>query len=118
MSTNFLYLCGLFAGISPFLAIAVILLLYLLRRTAWKIRQGRGDKHLGFCPSASALGMALLFMQVFVRPSLQTVLEQKQEEDVVEDDQGGDPESRENHLNRQLKRIRRGERVDGLILRL
>ena len=117
MDANSLYLCALIAGASPFLAIAVILFHYRVRRTAWKIKKRRGSKRGGFCPSAAALGMALLFMQVFIRPSLQHVLQQKQEEDVDEDDQG-DPEGGEKGLNRQLKRIRRGEPVDDLILRL
>lgn len=119
MRGDFLYLCCLLVGASPFLAIAAILLHYFLRRMVWKIRRRRGDKCLGFCPSAAALGMALLFMQVFIRPTLQHVLEEKQEEqeDVDEDDQG-DPESRKKHLNRQLQRIRRGEPISDLILRL
>jgi hypothetical protein len=119
MRGNFLYLCCLLAGAAPFLAVAVILLHYFLRRMVWKVRRQRGDKRLGFCPSSAALGMALLFMQVFIRPTLQHVLQEKQEEqeDADEDDQG-DPESRKKHFNRQLKRIRRGEPVDDLILRL
>jgi hypothetical protein len=60
--------------------------------------------------------MMLLFMQVFARPSLQHVLEEKQEEDKDEDDQG-DPETPEKRLNRQLKEIRRGDPVKTLVLR-
>jgi hypothetical protein len=117
VSANFLYLCSLLAGASPFLAIALILLHYFLRRIAWKTRQRRGDKHLGFCPSSAALGIALLFTQVFIRPNLGYFIEQKQKEDADEDDQS-DPEGREKHLNRQLRRIRRGEPVNDLSLRL
>jgi hypothetical protein len=61
--------------------------------------------------------MILLFAQMFYRPTVSYVLEARQDEDADEDDQG-DPESREKHLNRQLKRIRRGEQVDDLVLRL
>jgi hypothetical protein len=45
------------------------------------------------------------------------VLEAKQDEDAEEDDKG-DPESLTKQLDRQLKRIRRGEPIDRLVLRL
>jgi len=117
MSSHALYFCCLFAAALPFWAIGVLLCQFFLSRAVWKCKQGLGKKHLGFCPSASALGMALLFMQVFIRPSLQQVLEEKQEEDADDDDQG-EPESPEKLLSRQLRRIRRGEQVGDLSLRL
>ncbi len=117
MNTNLFYLCGYLAFALPFLAIAAIFIHFLLRRAKWKFNKRRGKKNPGFCPSSSALGMILLFMQVFVRPSLQYVLEEKQDEDADEDDQG-DPEGKEKHLNRQLKRIRRGKPAQTLVLRL
>lgn len=101
----------------PYVAIVVVLIHFLLRRAKWKINRRCGKRDAGFCPSSAALGMMLLFMQVFVRPTLQYVLEQKQEEDVEEDDEG-DPEGTMKQLNRQLKRIRRGEPVGDLVLRL
>ncbi len=61
--------------------------------------------------------MAFLFLQVFCRPSIANVVEVKQEEDADEDDEG-DPGSVTKQLNRQLKRIRRGEPVERLVLRL
>ena len=116
MSANLFYLCSIAASL-PYLAIAVVFAYFLLRRAKWKIDERRGRKNLGFCPSVAAMGMMLLFMQVFVRPTLQFVLEEKQDEDLGEDDQG-DPESITKQLNRQLKRIRRGEQVGDLVLRL
>jgi hypothetical protein len=116
MSANLFYLCSIAASL-PYLAIAVMFVHFLLRRAKWKIDKRCGKKNLGFCPSAAAMGMMLLFMQVFVRPTLQYVLEEKQDEDVEEDDQG-DPESIAKQLSRQLKRIRRGEQVGDLVLRL
>jgi hypothetical protein len=110
------YFCLLAAGL-PFYAIPAILVHYFVRRGAWKRKRRRGEKRLGFCPSSTALGGALLFLQIFIRPSLQHVLAEVQEEDLDEDDEG-DPESPEKHLNRQLKRIRRGEEIDDLVLRL
>ena len=116
MSVNLFYL-GSIAASLPYLAIAAIFIHYCLRRAAWKRRKRRGEKNPGFCPSTTALGMMLLFMQVFVRPSLQHVLEERQEQDADEDDQG-DPEGVTKQLNRQLKKIRRGEQVGDLVLRL
>ena len=106
-----------FAIGAPFLSIGAILVYYQLRRAAWRRNKRRGKKNLGFCPSSSALGMALLFIQVFYRPSIDNVIEVKQNEDVDEDDDG-DPESPIKQLNRQYKRIRRGEPLDRLVLRL
>ena len=117
MNTNVLYLFCMIAASLPFAAIPVLLIHYCLRRAAWKRKQRRGQKSLGFCPSSSALGVALLFMQVFIRPSLQHVIEERQQEDVDEDAQG-DPESPLKHLKRQLRKIRRGEMVGDLVLRL
>ncbi len=56
-------------------------------------------------------------LQVFTRPTLEYVLEEKYDEDADEDDDAG-PEDPTAHLNRQLKRIRRGESIDALTVRL
>jgi hypothetical protein len=56
-------------------------------------------------------------MQVFHRPSVAHALEMKQDEDADEDDEG-DPENLKKQLSRQYKRIRRGEPVEKLVLRL
>jgi hypothetical protein len=102
---------------APFLAIVAILVYYQLRRAAWRRNKRLGKKNLGFCPSSAAMGMALLFMQVFHRPSVAHALEMKQDEDADEDDEG-DPENLKKQLSRQYKRIRRGEPVEKLVLRL
>jgi hypothetical protein len=102
---------------APFLAIGAILVYYVLRRACWRRNQRRGRRNSGFCPSSAALGIAFLFLQVFYRPSVDNVVEVKQDEDADEDDEG-DPENLKKQLSRQLKRIRRGEPVDRLVLRL
>jgi len=102
---------------APFLAIAAILFHYLLLRVRWRLNRRLGRRNRGFCPSSSALGSAFLFLQVFYRPSVANVVEVKQEEDADEDNEG-DPESLNWQLSRQLRRIRRGEPVDRLVLRL
>ena len=119
MNANVLYLCGVIAGALPFLAIAVILIHYALRRVAWKVKRRRGDKNLGFYPSVAALGMAFLFVQMFIRPSLQSLIAQTKEvEEHCEDDEEEDPQRGEKALSHQLKRLRRGEPVDQLTVRL
>ncbi len=108
---------GFFAMGAPFLAIGAILVYYCFLRVRWQLNQRLGRKNPGFCPSSSALGIALLFLQVLYRPSVANVVEIKQEEDADEDDEG-DPENLKKQLDRQLKKIRRGEPVDRLVFRL
>jgi hypothetical protein len=107
----------IFAGFIPFLAIFVILLHYFLKRFLWRRGKRMGRSSLGYYPASFALGMALQFMQVYWKPSVAYVLEEKQEEDADEDDDG-DPENLKKQLDRQLKKIRRGEQIDRLVLRL
>jgi hypothetical protein len=117
MSVDTLRLCFLFSISSPFLAIVLILAYYVLRRAVWRQGKRLGWKSLGYYPSSFALGMALQFTQVFHRPSMAYVLEARQNEDADEDDEG-DPENLRKQLHRQLRRIRRGEHVERLVLRL
>ncbi|MGB0063642.1 MAG: hypothetical protein WBP85_04285 [Terracidiphilus sp.] len=61
-----------------------------------------------------------LFLQLMSEvycPSARFLLAEKCDEDADEDD-SGDPESPKKHFMRQLKRIRRGEKVGDLVLRL
>lgn len=102
---------------TPFLAIIVLLAYYQLKRTTWKWNRRRGKRNPGFCPSSAALGTIFLFAQVFTRPSIAHVLEARLVEDADEDDDG-DPDVPEKRLDRQLRRIRRGQPIDGLVLKL
>jgi hypothetical protein len=116
MGAGVFYFCSMLFA-SPFLAIVVILASYQVRRSVWRRKRRKGKRDLGFCPSSAALGAALLFLSIFYRPSVDFAIEASLQEEVEEDDQG-DPETQEKHLGRQLRRIRRGERVEGLVLRL
>jgi hypothetical protein len=107
----------IFAGFIPFLAILVILLHYFLRRFLWRRGKRLGKSSLGFYPTSFALGMALQFMQAYWKPSVEYVLQEKQREEADEDD-NGDPENLKKQLDQQLKKIRRGEPVEQLVLRL
>ena len=117
MKMTALDLIGMLLTGAPFLAIAGILLHYALRRVVWKRRKQRGAGNPGFCPSAAALGLAFLFLPVFYRPSVAHLIHARQHQQVEEDDEG-DPDTPARHLHRQLRKIRRGEPVDTLVLRL
>jgi L-lactate permease len=116
MHVDVLSVLSLFAS-APLVAIAAILGCYLMRRMSWARSTRTGKKLFGIQPSAVGLGMAFLFLQTFWQPSLCHAIEAREKVD-VEDDDDGDPETPEKQLNRQLKRIRRGEAVDRLVLRL
>jgi hypothetical protein len=101
----------------PYVAVVVLLGIFYIKRARWRRRRGAGWKDVGFYPSASSLGNAMQNLQVFTRPTVAYVLEEKYDED-AEDDGDGGPEDPTEHLKRQLRRIRRGERVDTLRIRL
>ena len=68
-------------------------------------------------PGVAGLSAALLAFTFFYRPSLEYAVETAEVEYVDEDDDG-DPETPAKALNRQFKRIRRGEKVESLVVRL
>ena len=117
MNIGGIYAWGIYAIFLPFLLIVLILFHYSVRRILWRRARRRGKGRLGFYPSAFALGMAFQFIQVYYKPSVAYALEAKQDED-ADDDDSGDPETLARQLSRQLRRIRRGEPIDRLVLRL
>jgi hypothetical protein len=117
MSPAFFYAFGMSAAMFPFLSIAAILLHHRLRLAARRRNRLQNGKDRGFWPTASALGTAFQFLHVIYQPSTAYVLEAKQEERADEDD-SGDPEAPTKQLNRQLRKIRRGEPIDTIVLRL
>ncbi len=117
MSLEFFYLCGSLALASPFLAIVAIFVHYFLRRAVFRRNQRLGRKNTGFCPSSFALGTALQLIPMFYRPSLEFAIKARAVQ-VVEEDDDSDPEKPAKHLHRQLRRIRRGEPVETLIVKL
>ena len=116
MGAGVSYVCSMLFA-SPFLAIVAILAHYQIRRIVWKRKRRKERRALGFCPSSAALSAVFLLVTTFYRPRMDFAIEASQREDVEEDDQG-DPETPEKHLERQLRRIRRGEPVDTLVWRL
>jgi hypothetical protein len=116
MSAGVYFFCSLLYA-SPFLAIVAILVHYQIRRSAWKRKKQEERRALGFCPSSAALGAVFLLITTFYRPRMEYAIEARQKEDVEEDDDG-DPETPEKELSRQLRKIRRGEAVEVLKLRV
>ena len=101
----------------PYAFILYTLVHFSVRRARWKRRRRLGIGNPGFCPSFSTMGLPLETFAALYRPTVQYVIESQRDEDADEDD-NSDPESPAAQLNRQLRKIRRGEKVDSLVLRL
>jgi hypothetical protein len=117
MIHQLLYLCGSLALASPLLIIVAILVHYYLRRAIFRRNQRLGRRNRGFCPSSFALGTALQLLPMFYRPSMDFAIKARAVE-VIEEDGEGDPEKSTKHLHRQLRRIRRGEPLEKLVVKL
>jgi len=117
MILQLLYVCGSLALASPLLVIVAILVHYYLRRALFRRNQRLGRKNRGFCPSSFALGTALQLLPMFYRPSMDFAIKARAVE-VIEEDNEGDPEKPAKHLHRQLRRIRRGDPLDALVVKL
>ena len=120
MRLDALYAWLILAGFVSFLAVVVIFgyfwLCVSLRR---RPRTGRRRSRLS--AYGLALGLAFLqLMRVFYQPDVAYLIEAKQDEDAEEDDSGDPdtPAARLKHFHRQLRRIRRGEPIDRLELRM
>jgi hypothetical protein len=81
--------------------------------------KARAQKSIRRTGAAYALGAAFLCFSIFYRPRLElAATAQVQQQEQKDEDDHGDPESPLRHLLRQLRLIRRGERVDRLVWRL
>lgn len=76
-------------------------------------------RRVGIVASNALIGLAFLPLSIIYRPALVEIAKTqiRQQED-VDEDESGDPESPLKHLLRQLQRIRRGKRVERLSVRL
>jgi hypothetical protein len=86
---------------------------FCVRRFLWRRRKQQGRRNLGFCPTYTSAGNALHALQVIAQPRVEYVLAEKFNDEADEDAEGG-PDTPKKHLHRQLRRIRRGEKVDRL----
>ena len=91
--------------------VCIVSVIFLYQRLRWK-RMRRG-----FRPSTAMLGNALHQLQAMVEPQMQHVIEEKLNED-LEDEESGGPDDPVRHLHRQVARIRRGEKVEMLTVRI
>ncbi len=108
---------GYFAFTFPYLAIAAILLHNKLRRLRWRYGKNLRRPNPALCTTSAALGAMLMFAQIFYRPSMSYAVEAREQID-AEDEDSGDPDHPDKLLHGQLKRIRRGESVGDLVLRM
>ncbi len=106
---------GFLRGFYAFNGLVILLCcgLFCLRRFLWRQRKRRGKRNLGFCPTYTSAGNALQILQVIAQPRAEYVLAEKFDDEADDDDEG-EPDTPEKHLHRQLRRIRRGEKVERL----
>ena len=120
MRLDALYAWLMLAGFVSFAAVALIFGYFCLSRVLLRRRQRAGRRRSRFSGYGLAFGLAFLqFVRTFYQPDLAYIIEVKQEEDADEGD-SGDPETpagRLRHFHRQLRRIRRGETIDRLVLK-
>lgn len=95
------------------IALLLVLGIVCIQRFLWRRSQRSGRKRRRFYPTNYALGNAFQQLQLFVAPNTDYTIEEKLKEDAEDDDEGG-PDDPAKHLERQLKRIRRGERIETL----
>jgi hypothetical protein len=95
------------------LAIIACCLVFYARRRLWKRRQRLGEPNPGFFPTYTAAGNALQTLHAMTQQRVDYVIEEKFDDEADDDEEGGPPDPTK-HLQRQLRRIRRGEKIDGL----
>jgi hypothetical protein len=121
MEFKWFYAVCVLAGFFPFLILTAIVAHFCLARLGRKGREEPNRRCSRLCTFGLALGMAFVqLMLVFYQPDMVYVLSAA-EEKAADEDESSDPdtpESRLRHFHRQLRRIRRGEPVERLVLRI
>ena len=121
MEFKWFYAVCVLAGFFPFLILTAIVAHFCLARLGRKGREEPNRRCSRLCTFGLALGMAFVqLMLVFYQPDMVFVLSAA-EEKAADEDESSDPdtpESRLRHFHRQLRRIRRGEPVERLVLRI
>ena len=111
-----------FAVSLPVAAIALVgiaVFLSRLKMLIWKPKGPRPRRLFARFAANAAIGISFLPSAAIYRPRMIEVAKAqlRQQEDADEDD-NGDPETPKRHLLHQLRRIRSGEHVETLSLRL
>ena len=120
MRLDAFYAWLILAGFVSFLAVVVTFFYFCLTRVLLRRRWQSGRRRSRFSAYGLALGLAFMqLIRTFYQPDVAYLLEVKRDEDADEDDSGDPetPEGRLKHFHRQLRRIRRGEPVDRLVLK-
>src|SRR6516162_5982145 len=97
---------------------AIAVVFSRLKQLIVKSKPARNGRRFAIAAASVAMGLAFLPFAAIYRPNQIEVAKAqiRQQEDVHEDD-NGEPESSVKQLLRQLRRIRRGEKVETLFLR-
>jgi|SRR5579859_1937884 len=104
-----------FAMLFVAIAVACRRVKQLLQKPARRRRQ-RG---IAVSITNTAIGLSFLPFAAIYRPNfIEVVKTQIQQQEDSDEDDNGDPETPTKHLHRQLRRIRRGEKVEALSVRL
>ena len=104
------------AGVLRAVSLAMLLVLAILGfRAKRKVSFHSNRRRFRF--TGVAVGNALQILHVYVDPRVRYVIVQRLEEQ-AEDDGEDDLADPGKHLERQLRRIRRGEQVDRLTIRM
>ncbi len=116
MTNDNIEVWGLCAPVLAMCGIALLLAWSHLYQALFKNRPS--PRRFGIFVPSAALGFAFLTLPVIYRPSLALLVKaQIQQQEDADQDDNGDPDIPVRHLRRQLRRIRRGQLVDRLIIR-
>lgn len=121
MPINDLDRIQIFAVSLPFFAmllLAIAVGFSRLKQLIQKPKRLRRRRRFSLAVGSIAMGLTFLPFAAIYRPNMSEVTKAqiRQQEDADEDD-NGDPETPLKHLLNQLRRIRRGEKVETLFLR-
>ena len=106
------------AAAAPLLAVFSLLVLSRLLHSPRPGKHQRSQKRKsggGFSANTFSLGLALQNIEKLIHHDVQHAIVQIYD---LDEDESGDPDDPRAQMNRQLRRVRRGEEVDRLILRM
>ncbi|MBS1801912.1 MAG: hypothetical protein JST28_01020 [Acidobacteria bacterium] len=101
-------------------AVGLSVVLSSLKQLIWRDKRHPGRRRgIRFSARNVALGLAFLPFAILFQPSLaETAKAEIRQQEDADEDESGDAETPIKHLLRQLRRIRRGEQVETISLRL
>jgi hypothetical protein len=117
MSLNLEGTLVMFLAGAPMLGVVAGTAIFYLKRAGCKRNKRSRNRHAGFSALTFSMGMALQHLEMLINHNVQHVIEERFDQD-ADDDGQGEPDDPKAQMRRQLRRIRSGEPVDRLILRL